>query len=288
MRESPAPGPVVLRIRLGATLRRLRESRGITAQRAADEIRGSDSKISRIELGRQPAREIDVADLLTLYGVTDPDERDELLSLAGRALDPPWWRPYADILPTWFQAYLGVEEAATSVSCYDTHFVPGLLQTRDYAGALLGLAGFGRDHAARLLEVRQRRIERFAAGGWRLAAVIDEAVLRRPVGEPRQFAEQLEHLRDAASWPGVSVRIRLLAAGAPVSPAGFSILRFGGGDIGDAVYTEQLTTASYLDKPADVARYAAALDLLERGSEPASSTPAVIEDALAPRGRPDG
>src|SRR6266704_3366368 len=167
MAASPAPGPVVLRIRLGAILRRLRESRGITAQQAAREIRGSDSKISRIELGRQAAREIDVSDLLTLYGVTDTAERDALLSLASQALGPPWWQPYTDVLPAWFQAYLGVEEAAESVRTYDTHFVPGLLQTTGYAAGLLASAGFGSGETARLLEVRGKRVERFAAAGCR-------------------------------------------------------------------------------------------------------------------------
>jgi transcriptional regulator with XRE-family HTH domain len=281
MRESPAPGPVALRIRLGATLRRLRESRGITAQRAAQEIRGSDSKISRIELGRHAAREIDVSDLLTLYGVTDPDERDALLTLASQALAPPWWRPYTDLLPPWFQAYLGVEEAAESVRTYDTHFVPGLLQTSEYAAGLLAPAEFGADQVARLLEVRARRVERFAAGGWRLAAVIDEAVLRRPVGGVPAFIAQLEHIRAVADWPGVTIRIRPLAAGAPLSPSGFTILRFADGVLPDAVYSEQLTTASYLDRPADVARYAAAMDLLEGSSEPADQTATIVGAALA-------
>jgi transcriptional regulator with XRE-family HTH domain len=271
---------MALRIRLGATLRRLRESRGITAQQAAAEIRGSDSKISRIELGRQAAREIDVSDLLALYGVDDAEEREALLQLAGQALAPPWWQPYADILPPWFQAYLGVEEAAESVLSYDTHFVPGLLQTGQYAAGLLVTAGFGADEAARLLEVRARRVERFAAAGWRLASVIDEAVLHRPVGSRPEFAAQLAHLRQAAQWPGVTVRIRPLAAGAPPSPAGFTILRFARNELPDAVYAEQLTTASYLDRPAEVARYAAAMDLLAASSQPVEQTAAIIGAAL--------
>jgi transcriptional regulator with XRE-family HTH domain len=281
MRESPPAGPVVLRIRLGATLRRLREARGITAQQAADAIRGSDSKISRIELGRHAAREIDVSDLLALYGVTDPDERERLLVLAGQALAQPWWHPHADILPPWLQAYLGIEEAAEFVQSYDTHFVPGLLQTADYARGLLAQADIGEPDVRRLLEVRAERIERFAAGGWRLAAVIDEAVLHRPVGSRREFAAQLEQLRDAAGWPGVTVRIRQLAAGAPLSPAGFTILRFAGDELADAVYSEQLTSASYVDRPADVARYAATMDMLWRTSQPADQTAGIVTAALA-------
>lgn len=281
MDASHRPGPAVLRIRLGVKLRRLRESRGITAQQAAKAIRGSDSKISRIELGRHAAREIDVSDLLALYGVTDPDEREALLSLASQALEPPWWQRNAEILPPWFQAYLGVEEAAASVQSYDTHFVPGLLQTSAYAAGLLARADFGADEAARLLQVRAERIERFAAAGWRLQAVVDEAVLRRPVGSNADFAAQLEQLRDAAGWPGVTVRIRPLIAGAPLSPAGFTILRFADSELPDAVYTEQLTSASYVDRPADVARYAAAMELLRESSRPADQTGASIDAVLA-------
>jgi len=114
-----------------------------------------------------------------------------------------------------------------------------------------------------------------------LWAVIDEAVLRRPVGGPDAFAAQLKHLRDAAGWPGVTVRIRPLAAGAPLSPAGFTMLHFADGMLPDAVYSEQLTTASYLDRPADVARYAAAMDLLESSSQPASQTAGIVDAALA-------
>ncbi len=269
-----------MRIRLGATLRRLREARGISAQQAAEAIRGSDSKISRMELGRHAAREIDVSDLLTLYGVTELADREPLLLLASQALAQPWWRGHAAILPPWFQAYLGVEEAAESVQSYDTHFVPGLLQTAEYAAGLLAHANFGAEETSGLLDILARRIERFAGGGWRLTAVIDEAVLHRPVGGKTAFAAQLEHLRDAAGWSGVTVRIRPFTAGAPPSPAGFTILRFAGHEPSDSVYSEQLTSASYVDKPADVARYAATMDLLLSTSKPARQTRTIITDAL--------
>lgn len=276
MAMSRPPGSAVLRIRLGARLRRLREARGITAQQAASAIRASDSKISRIELGRHAAREIDVSDLLTLYGVIDQDERDELLGLASDALAPPWWHRYADVLPPWFQAYLGVEEAASSVQSYDSHFVPGLLQTPEYSTALIARSDFTAAESDALMAIAAERIERFAAGGWRLNAIIDEAVLRRPAGQAADFAAQLEHLRNAAGWPGVSIRIRPLSAGVPPAPAGFTILRFPGNDLPDAVYTEQLTSASYLDRPADVARYVAAMAALADGSEPPAGTRQII------------
>ena len=104
MAEVPG-GPTVLRILLGTQLRRLREARGVTAHEAAEAIRGSESKISRIELGRNSVREVDIADLLKLYGITDPAEREQILSLASRANQPGWWHSYQDVLPGWFQAY---------------------------------------------------------------------------------------------------------------------------------------------------------------------------------------
>ena len=119
-------GPTVLRLLLGAQLRRLRESQAISAHDAAQAIRGSESKISRIELGRNAVREIDIADLLSLYGIADKAEREQLLSLASRANQPGWWHRYHDVLPLWFQAYIGLEESAQSIRSYDAQFVPGL------------------------------------------------------------------------------------------------------------------------------------------------------------------
>src|ERR1700675_1499507 len=161
-------GPTVLRLLLGAQLRRLRESRGISAQEAARAIRGSESKISRIELGRNAVREIDIADLLTLYGITDRTEREQLLSLASRANQPGWWQRYQDVLPAWFQSYIGLEESAESIRSYDSQFIPGLLQTEEYAAAVLALGEFSLEEAERLVFLRKERQRRFASGGLRL------------------------------------------------------------------------------------------------------------------------
>jgi len=274
------PGPVILRIRLGGRLRRLRESRGITAQQAAKAIRGSESKISRIELGRHAAREIDVVDLLTLYGVTDQAEREELLTLAGQASVAGWWQGYVDMLPPWFQTYLGLEEAAELVLSYDAQFIPGLLQTDDYAAGLLSLSGFAAQERARLLDLHAERARRFAAGGGKLAAVIDEAVLRRPVCGPQVLSEQLARLSEASPNFRATVQVRPLAAGAPMAPASFTILRFADPELADLVYAEQLTSASYLDRPADVSRYAAAWDQLSSSSPPAEQTAGIIRAML--------
>jgi len=118
-----------LRILLGTHLRRLRESKGITARQAAATIRASESKISRIELGRNAIREIDVLDLLTLYGVSAAD-REQLLTIAEQANRPGWWHRYNDILPEWFQAYVGMEEAARAIRVYEPQFIPGCCRPR--------------------------------------------------------------------------------------------------------------------------------------------------------------
>src|SRR6266536_4650431 len=129
-------GPTVLRIMLGTQLRRLREAKGITREDAGYQIRASESKISRMELGRVSFKERDIADLLTLYGVDD-EERERLLTLARQANTPGWWHRYGDVLPSWFQSYLGLEASAALIRTYEVQFVPGLLQTEHYARAVV-------------------------------------------------------------------------------------------------------------------------------------------------------
>src|SRR5947209_14712093 len=152
-------GPTVLRILLGAQLRKLREAKGVTREEAGWEIRASESKISRIELGRVGFKERDVADLLTLYGVTDEQERATLLALAHEANTPGWWYRYSDLLPNWFQAYLGLEAAAALIRTYEVQFVPGLLQTEDYtrAGVLLAHDRASRADIERRVALRKDR-----------------------------------------------------------------------------------------------------------------------------------
>ena len=260
-----AGGPTVLRILLGTQLRRLREARGISAQEAAQAIRGSESKISRIELGRNAVREVDIADLLSLYGVTDIAEREQLLSLASQANLPGWWHRYQDVLPTWFQAYVGLEESAESIRSYDTQFVPGLLQTEDYAAAILDRGEFAPDEVERLVYLRKERQRRFISGSLRLWAIVDEAALRRPVGSPDQMRAQLRYLYEVCDQPGFTLQVTPFSTA--YAPQGsFSILSFAARDLPDVVYIEQLTSAMYLDKRSDVDRYTEAMDRLSAAS----------------------
>ena len=197
-------GPTVLRILLGTHLRRLRESRGITAKQAASKIRASESKISRIELGRNAIREIDVLDLLTLYGVA-AREREQLLTLAEQSNRPGWWHRYNDILPDWFQAYVGMEEAARSIRVYEAQFIPGLLQTEDYATAVVSLGELPAEQAERLVMLRKERQRRFREGRLRLWVLLDEAALRCPVAGIAVQLEQLRYLRKACASPNLTL-----------------------------------------------------------------------------------
>ena len=201
---------------LGAQLRRLRETKGVTRETAGYEIRASESKISRMELGRVGFKERDVSDLLTLYGIVDETERESLLELAREANTPGWWHRYSDILPSWFQSYLGLEAAASLIRTYEVQFVPGLLQTEDDARAVI-LLGHG-DASAR--EVKRRVDLRLArqqmlnrANGSQLWAVVDEAALRRPIGGPGVMREQIKALIAATKAPNVRLQVIPFNAG---------------------------------------------------------------------------
>ncbi|WP_238359154.1 helix-turn-helix domain-containing protein [Micromonospora fiedleri] len=270
---------------LGAQLRRLRESRGVTRESAGWEIRSSESKISRMELGRVGFKERDVADLLTLYGVTDEQERAALLKLARDANNPGWWHRYGDVLPSWFQSYLGLEAAAALIRSYEVQFVPGLLQTREYARAvvLLGHGRAGLDEIERRVDLRMRRQELLRRPRPpRLWAVVDEAALRRPIGGPTVMRGQLQALLEATRTPNVRLQVIPFAAGGHAAAGGaFTILRFGDQDLPDIVYIEQLTSALYLDKREDLDFYAVAMERLCVEAEPPERTPEILKGMIA-------
>ena len=261
-----AGGPTVLRMLLGAHLRRLREAEGVSRETAGWEIRASESKISRMELGRVSFKERDVADLLTLYGVTDEEEREAWLTLARQANTPGWWQREGDILPSWFQPYLGLESAAVLIRTYEVQFIPGLLQTPEYARAVI-LLGHGNAPPAeveRRVAVRMKRQHVLARDDPpQLWVVVDEGALRRPIGGPEVMRAQLRALVDATKLPHVRLQVIPFNVGGHAAAGGsFSILRFPEQDLPDVVYVEQLTSALYLDKRDDIDHYAAAMERL--------------------------
>ncbi|MCW2717567.1 MAG: putative DNA-binding protein [Pseudonocardia sp.] len=271
-------GPTVLRIALGAQLRALRESAGVTREVAGEAIRASTAKISRVELGRVGFKERDIADLLTLYGVHDPDEREQFLALARGANAPGWWHRYSDLLPAWFETYLGLEQAASLIRCYELQFVPGLVQTPAYARAVTRLGHTDPEEVERRVELRMRRqVILTAPGGPTFWAVVDEAALRRRLAGPELMRDQLDHLIAMNRLPNVSLQIASLRDGGhPAAGGPFSILRFAAPDLPDLVYLEQLTSALYLDKRADVEHYAVVMDRLCAQVSPPDATESVL------------
>jgi transcriptional regulator with XRE-family HTH domain len=279
-----AGGPTVQRLVLGGQLHKLRESRGITAEQAAESIRGSHSKISRMEHGRVGFKERDVADLLTLYGVTDTEERAALLNLAREANTPGWWHAYSDILPAWAQPYVGLEAAASVIRTYQIQIIPGLLQTEGYARALIRQGSAAtEDEIARRGELRASRQEILRRpDAPQLWAVVDEGALRRPVGSRQIVREQLQYLIEVADHPAVTLQIMPFAAGAHSAMGGpFTILRFAEPDLADVVYIEQLTTALYLEKPVEVDSYLEVMEQLCLQAEPVVNTAKLLHEILA-------
>ncbi|WP_131769235.1 Scr1 family TA system antitoxin-like transcriptional regulator [Candidatus Protofrankia datiscae] len=278
-------GPTVRRILLGSLLRRLREDKGISREEAGYSIRASESKISRLELGRVSFKERDVADLLTLYGVMDEAERAPLMALVREANTPGWWQNFTDVLPSWFQSYIGLEEAATLIRTYEIQFIPGLLQTEDYARAVItqGNSGVRSDTIERRISVRMNRQKLLARPTHpRLWVVIDEAALRRPLGGPKVMRAQLEHLIKLAGQPNLSLQIMPFRFGGHAAEGGaFSILRFPEADLPDVVYLEQLAGAVYLDKREDVDRYMEAMDRLCVDSVPPAASIDVLNTIIS-------
>ncbi|MGH3811209.1 MAG: Scr1 family TA system antitoxin-like transcriptional regulator [Pseudonocardiaceae bacterium] len=279
LRPSPAlwqGKSTALRIALGGHLRRLREARGITREAAGYTIRASSSKISRLELGRVAFKERDVADLLTLYGVTNAEEHETLLTLARQANAPGWWREYGDVLPNWFETYLGLEQAASVIRTYEPQLVPGLLQTEDYARAVMLLRHLHAAHG----EIERRVALRMARqafltqpGAPDLWVALDEAALRRPLGDQEIRRAQLLHLIEMAQRPNITLQIVPLDAGGHTAAGGpFTILRFSNPDLPDVVYLEHLTNALYLDRNRDTVEYLASMDnLCIQAESPTSS-----------------
>ena len=281
----PTGGPTALRIALGSQLRRLREAKGITRQTAGYTIRASDAKISRLELGRVGYKQRDVADLLTLYGVTDEKRREAFLTLAHQASSPGWWHKYADVLPSWFEMYIGLEQAAAVIRTYQVQFVPGLFQTEDYARAvtLLGNPGAAPSDVDLRVELRMARQEVLTrADPPRIWAVVDENALRRAVGGTRVMRGQVQRLIELTELPNVTLQAITFQAGGHAAAGGsFSILRFSEKDINDIAYLEQLTSALYLDKRADVDNYLKVMDRICAEAISPNETRRLLEGILS-------
>ncbi|HKS52876.1 MAG TPA: helix-turn-helix transcriptional regulator [Pseudonocardiaceae bacterium] len=272
---SPARGPVVPRRRLGAELRALREQAGLTIDEVAKALECSVSKISRLETGQGIPYRRDVRDLLDRYGITDPARRDRLMRWVREGNRQGWWDDFSDVLapdpedplrPDNLSRYVALEQDASEVRSYEAIVVHGLLQTEDYARAVLNtLSTADRDATNRLVELRMRR-------QWRLYAdedplilqvVLDEAVLYRSVGGPKVMQAQLARLLTDAQRPNITLRVLPFSVGAHRSVSGsFVVLAFADTDDNDLVYIESHVGDLYLEKEHDVDVYEELFDVL--------------------------
>jgi len=267
-------GPSVRRLILGSQLRRLRERAGISCAEAGYNIRGSASKISRMETGRISFKERDVDDLLTLYGLHDSEERAQLLALVAQSRQTGWWHRYNDRMPKWFEDYVGLEEAAARIQSWEVQFIPGLIQTEEYARAAIehGHPRAGTDSVDRMVELRMRR-QKILEGTHppRLWMVIDESVLHRTLGNRAMLKRQIDQLLELTDLSHVSLQVIPFSRSGYVAEGAFSILRFAESELPDITYIEHLTGALYLERLDEIEVYGRAFDRL-------------VVDAETPRG----
>ncbi len=269
---------------VGAQLRRLRERAGISRGDAGYHIRASESKISRLELGRVSFKERDVADLLTLYGVTDPDEREVLLSMVEEANQVGWWQKFNDYTPKWFEPYLGLEEAASRIQTYELQFVPGLLQTADYARAVIthGLPHAASEEAEARVALRMRRqrlLQRPRAP--KLWAVLDESVIHRPIGGRKVYREQLEHLLEMTRLPHITVQIVPYDRSGYAAEGAFPLLRFAQPELPNIGYIDHIAGGLVLERPEEIERIGRSLDRLAVDAETPERSRQMIAKMLA-------
>jgi len=280
--DEQGTGPTVRRMILGTQLRRLRERARLSRTEAGDSIRASDSKISRLELGRVGFKERDVTDLLTLYGVTDADERDQLLELAKQTNQPGWWHAYNDLMPKWLEDFVGLEEAANRIRAYELQFVPGLLQTEDYARALAshGEPKMVTDAVERRVALRMRR-QKLLVGpeAPRLWAVIDESVLHRPIGGAKVLKAQIDQLLELTTLSHIALQEVPYSVSGYHAEGAFTLLSFAEPELPNIAYIEHLSGALYLEKLDEIETYSRALDQLAVVGE----TPDASRQLLAKR-----
>lgn len=263
-------GPTARRMILGSQLRRLREEAGITRQQAGYNIRGSESKISRLELGRVGFKERDVTDLLTMYGVEDSTERQTFLDMVKQSNEPGWWRRFGDTMPNWFTDLVGLEEAAARIQIWEPLYVSGLLQIEGYARAIFshGRPEMADERVDQLVALRMRRQKMFSRpDAPRVWMVLDESVLHRPIGGMKVLKQQIEYLLEMSALPHVSVQILPFTRSGLSAEHAFSLLRFGEPELPNIAYVEYLTGAHYIEKREEIEKYSRSLDMLAVDSE---------------------
>jgi len=270
-------GPTVRRRRLGTELRRLREAHSIKLEEVAEQLGVAASTLSRIETGKAPTRSAYLTAMLEMYGVDDPGQRQVLIDMAREGHRKGWWAAYEDVLPTGFGIYVGLEAEAASLRAYESLVVHGLLQTEDYARAVMTTVSrkLAADEIERLVTLRLQRQEALLrADPIELWLILDEAVLRRAIGPPELMHNQLTHLADASLWPNVTLQVMPFGGGPhPFLNGPFSIIEFPERTDPHVVYTEGVAGQAYLERDREVRSCAEGFDLLRAAAmSPVDST----------------
>ncbi|MCM2580399.1 helix-turn-helix domain-containing protein [Streptomyces meridianus] len=284
MKETRSGGaPTVLRVVLGRRLHDLREAAGISYEEAAEALDVTHATIRRMEKAEVGLKVPYVEKLLSTYGVTDQEELESFVALTREANQPGWWHRFRDVLPEWFSAFVSLESEANLIRAYESHYVPGLLQTPDYAYAVLR-AGMPHasdeeiDRAVALRTERQALLTRDPAP--LLWVVMDETVLRRPVGGPAVMRGQIARLMEAsATMPNVRLQVMPFKAGPhPAMYGPFHIFRFPIPELPDVAYVESLIGGIYLDRANDVSAFLEALDrMCAQATAPNTPTEALLD-----------
>lgn len=285
MREArtAAAAPTVLRVVLGKRLQDLREKAGLSYEDAARTLDVTHATIRRMEKAEAGLKVPYVEKLLHSYGVTDTGEIDDFLALCRDANRPGWWHRYRDVLPEWFSAFVSLEGAAELIRAYEPHYVPGLLQTPDYAHAVLraGLPGAQPQETARAVALRMERQALLDRDDPPLLwVVMDETVLRRPIGGPGVMRTQIAHLLTAMKRPHVHLQVIPFCAGPhPAMYGPFHIFRFPLRELADVAYVESLVGAGYLENRNDVSAFREALDRMSAQALTTEGTRDFLEQA---------
>jgi transcriptional regulator with XRE-family HTH domain len=265
-------------------LRNLREGAGLTIEEVAAHLECSGSKLSRLETGKGLPRLRDVRDLLDLYEVSDTSQRDLLLTMVRESKNKGWWTDYEDVLPAAFETYVGLEEAATSIRTFQ-HHVHGLLQTEDYARAMLKAAHVadGMESVDRLVRLRidrQRQLRK--DNPVELWVVIDEAALHRKVGGSKVMQGQMNYLVEVAQLPNVTLQVLPFEKGAHPGVIGaFSLIEFPDITDNDVVYVDSPAGNIYLEKAIDLRRYTLVFDHLRAAAMPPDDSVELVDELAA-------
>ncbi|GAA3826255.1 helix-turn-helix transcriptional regulator [Streptomyces coacervatus] len=258
-----AGSPTARRRRLAIELRRLREESSLTCSQVGKELDWSSSKVSRMETGQGRVQPSDVEALCRFYG-TPEELRDLLKSLAKESKTKGWWHAHGDAIPAWFSVYVGLEQAASNLRSYQAEFIPGLLQTDEYATEQCrAWVDHTPEDIQRMVGVRMRRQELLTSeSAPDLWAVLHQSALQHVVGSRQVMARQLERMLEISKLKNVTVQVLPFDAGAYPTTGSYTILGFPEQEDRDLVYREGLTDSVYLEEPKDVALYTKAFDHL--------------------------